>query len=74
MSGSPAMRRDETVDAHREATVRRRAHRERVEQEAELRLLLLLAMPIVRKTRCCISASWIRIEPEPSSQPFQIRS
>ena len=31
-------------------------------------------MPIVRKTRCCISTSWIRIEPDPSSQPFQIRS
>ena len=43
MSGSPAMQRDEPVDAHREAAVRRRAHPERVEEEAELLLLLLLA-------------------------------
>ena len=39
MSGSPAMQRDEPLDPHREAAVRRRAHRERLEQEAELRLL-----------------------------------
>jgi hypothetical protein len=31
-------------------------------------------IPIVRKTAACTSERWIRIEPEPSSQPFQIRS
>ena len=31
-------------------------------------------IPITRKTAACISERWIRIEPEPSSQPFQIRS
>src|SRR5713101_5322280 len=35
--------REEALDAHREASVRRRAHAERVEQEAELLALLLLA-------------------------------
>src|SRR5579859_2807963 len=34
---------DEAVDAHREAAMRRRAHLERVEEEAELVALLLLA-------------------------------
>src|SRR5690348_3267732 len=33
--------RDEALDAHREAPVRRRAHAQRVEEELELRLLLL---------------------------------
>ena len=37
--------RDEAVDAHREPAVRRRAHRERLEEEAELVALLLLADP-----------------------------
>src|SRR5713101_2735664 len=35
--------REEALDAHREASVRRRAHAERVEEEAELLALLLLA-------------------------------
>ena len=43
MSGSPRELGDEAVDAHREPAVRRRAHLQRVEQEAELVLLLLLA-------------------------------
>ena len=36
---------DEAVDAHREAAVRRRAHLQRLEQEAELRLLLVRRDP-----------------------------
>ena len=43
MSGSPREVRDEAVDAHREAAVRRRAHLQRLEEEAELVALLLLA-------------------------------
>ena len=30
--------------------------------------------PIVRKIFRCCATSWTRIDPEPSSQPFQIRS
>ena len=37
--------RHEAVDAHREPAVRRRAHRERVEEEAELLARLLVAHP-----------------------------
>ncbi len=43
--------RDEAVDAHREAAVRRRAHSQRVEQEAELLALLLLPEPHDAKDR-----------------------
>ena len=58
-----------------DAAVRRGAHRERLEEEAELRLRLLLARSRSCGTRAAgHPSSWIRKEPEPSSQPFQIRS
>ena len=58
------MQHDEAVDAEREAAVRGRAHAERVEQEAEFRLLLGLAdARAAWKTRGLESASWIRNEP-----------
>ena len=67
--------RDEALDPHREAAVRRRAHRQRVEEESELLARLLVASsPSSGRRRCCTSGRWIRIEPEPSSQPFQMRS
>src|SRR5579885_355150 len=43
--GLPRHERDETVDPHREAAVRRRAHRERLEQEAELPARFLVRQP-----------------------------
>src|SRR5579885_1504924 len=43
--GLPRHERDETVDPLREAAVRRRAHRERLEQEAELPARFLVRQP-----------------------------
>ncbi len=68
-------RHQQAVDARGDAAVRRRAHGERVEQEAEL----LAAAPRGRcprysNTCCCSSGSWIRKEPPASSLPLPTRS
>ena len=63
------------VDPERDPAHRRRAHRERVEQEAELRPLLLgPRAPSRSKTCAWSSGSWILKLPPPSSFPFTIRS
>ena len=65
---------DEPLDPEREAAVRRRAHPQGLEEPAELACASSSDIPMARKTRSCTSRRWILIDPEPSSQPFQIRS
>ena len=74
MESMPDEQGADAVPAERDAAVRRRAEGERVEQEAELLLLLLLAEAHDANTRCCTSRRWIRIEPPPISLPLQTRS
>ena len=63
------------VDPERDAAVRRRAHRERVEEEAELRALVVARSSRAGRRPCAwMSGSWIRNEPPPSSLPLTIRS
>ena len=63
------------VDAERDPAVRRRAHRQRVEQEAELRPAAPPGSSLSRsKTFAWISGSWIRNEPPPSSLPLTMMS
>ena len=63
--------RDEPVEAEREAAVRRRAHLERLQQEAELLLRLLLAQAERAEDALLDVLPVDRIDPEPSSHPFQ---
>ena len=67
----PRQQRADPVPAERDAAVRGRAVRERVEQEPELLLLPAFPSPIIAKTRCCTARSWIRIDPPPISLPLQ---
>ena len=69
-----AERHQHPLDAERDAAVRRRAHRERVEQEPELRALLLRREPERVEDLRCSSGSWIRNEPPPISIPFTTMS
>ena len=65
---------DDAVDAVGDAAVRRRAVAQRLEQEAEARLGLSASIPSAAKTCLWTSASLMRIEPPPSSWPFQTTS
>ena len=78
--GVPEARRareplNDTVHPQRDATMWRRARRERVEQEAEL--LLDLVVPQIRAPggfRRWSSGSWMRMLPDPNSVPLYTRS
>ena len=70
-----ADQRHDAVDAHRDAAVRRRAVLQRVEQEAEPAVGLLLAQPDdLEDLAAGPRGVLIRIEPPPSSQPSTTRS
>ena len=65
----------DAVPAERDPAVRRRAVGERVEQEAELLLLLLGRRGPSARTRApARRARWIRMDPPPISLPLQTRS
>ena len=74
MLSSPASRADEAIETEREAGVRRRAVAERVEQESEVRLRLLLIDAEQSEDPGLNVASWIRTLPEPSSHPLSTKS
>ena len=65
---------DEAVDAVGDAAVRRRPVAQRLQQEAEARLGRLGVDPEGGEDRLLQSAPLIRIEPPPSSCPFQTTS
>jgi hypothetical protein len=61
--------RGDPVDAHRDPAEGRRPLAERVEQEAEARVGLLLADPMISNTRRWTSVRLMRIDPPPISVP-----
>ena len=66
--------RDDPVDAEREPAVRRRAVLQRVEQEAEARVGLLLGDPERGEDLLLDLGRWIRIDPPPISEPSSTMS